>query len=60
MSGDQSFPRPLERGYILIDPNQTTLCAEAFCDFVAVPAQAHRCVDIGPTAPNIQKIDRFF
>src|SRR5580692_8649867 len=41
-----------ERCRILIDPNQMTRCAEAFCDFETVSAQAHRAVDVGPTAPN--------
>src|SRR5271169_5648566 len=44
--------RPLQRRRILIEPNQMSRCAEAFCDFVTVPAQAHRSVDINPATPH--------
>jgi len=44
--------RNLQRCRIFIEPNQMSRCAEAFCDFVAVPAQTHRGVDIGPTPPH--------
>jgi hypothetical protein len=37
-----------------------TRCAEAFCDFVTVPAQAHRSVDIRPAALDSLKFYRFF
>src|SRR5579863_1709381 len=52
--------RNLQRRRILIEPNQMSRCAEAFCDFVTVPAQAHRSVDISPATPHVQKVDRFF
>src|ERR1700756_2162540 len=42
----------LQRCRILIEPNQMSRCAEAFCDFVTVPAKAHRGVDIGPATPH--------
>src|SRR5579884_3440261 len=41
-----------QRRRISIDPNQMTRCAEAFCDFVTVPAEAHRGVDISPATPD--------
>src|SRR5579862_6422858 len=44
--------RNFQRSRILIEANQMSRCAEAFCDFVTVPAQAHRGVDISPTAPH--------
>src|SRR5215470_14678983 len=45
-------PCSFQRLRILIEANQTTRCAEASCDFVTVPAQAHRGVDIGPATPH--------
>ena len=44
----QPFPRDIQRRRIFIEPNQMSRCAEAFCDFETVPAQAHRGVDISP------------
>jgi len=44
----QPGARDVERCRILIEPNQMTRCAEAFCDFETVPAQADRSVDIRP------------
>src|SRR5450631_3715284 len=44
--------RNLQRCRIFIEANQMSRCAEAFCDFVTVSAQAHRGVDIGPTPPH--------
>src|SRR5580698_3893530 len=44
--------RNFQRCRILIEANQMSRCAEAFCDFVTVPAQTHRGVDIGPTPPH--------
>jgi hypothetical protein len=35
-------------------------CAEAFCDFQTVPAQAHRGIQISSATLYGQKIDRFF
>src|SRR5437016_868149 len=49
---DQFFPRDFQRCRILIEPDQMSRCAEAFCDFVAVPAKAHRGVDISPATPD--------
>src|SRR5271165_7091789 len=46
------FARDSERCRILIEANQMSRCAEAFCDFVTVPAQTHRGVDIGPAPPH--------
>src|SRR5579864_7138446 len=43
---DQFFPCDFQRSRALIEPNQMSRCAEAFCDFVTVPAKAHRGVDI--------------
>src|SRR5271157_58744 len=48
----KSDARSLQRRRILIEPNQMSRCAEAFCDFVTVPAKAHRGVDIGPATPH--------
>src|SRR5579862_4361771 len=48
----QPFARDGERCRVLIEPNQMSRCAEAFCDFVTVPAKAHRGVDIGPATPH--------
>ena len=48
---EDSF-RDSERRRILIEANQMTRCAEAFCDFEAVPAKTHRGVDISPTTPD--------
>ncbi len=48
----QPFARNLQRCRILIEPNQMSRCAQAFCDFVTVPAQTHRGVDINPTPPH--------
>ena len=49
-------PKPdacsFKRCRIFIEPNQMSRCAEAFCDFVTVPAKAHRCVDISPATPH--------
>src|SRR5581483_8589144 len=42
-----------QRCRILIEPNQMSRCAEAFCDFVTVPAKAHRGVDISPATPHV-------
>src|SRR5271170_7659327 len=50
--GPKPEARPLQRRRILIEPNQMSRCAEAFCDFVTVPAQAHRSVDINPATPH--------
>src|ERR1700734_3099774 len=44
----QLFLRKAQRRWVFIEPNQMSRCAEAFCDFVTVSAQAHRGVDIGP------------
>src|SRR6202034_2498069 len=59
---DARSPKPdrrnLQRCWILIEPNQMSRCAEAFCDFVTVPAQAHRGVDISPATPHVSKVDR--
>src|SRR5258706_15372264 len=41
----QTLTGDCQRARIFIEPNQTTLCAEAFCYFVAVSAQAHGRVD---------------
>src|SRR5580692_3925969 len=49
---NQPFARDCERCRIFIEANQMSRCAEAFCDFVTVPAQTHRSVDIGPTPPH--------
>jgi len=38
---------------VFIERNQMSRCAEAFCDFVTVPAQAHRGVDISPATPHV-------
>src|ERR1700722_2288111 len=50
-------PKPeagsLQRRRILIEANQMSRCAEAFCDFVTVSAQAHRGVDISPATPHV-------
>ena len=46
------LPRRFQRRRILIEANQMSRCAEAFCDFVTVPAQAHRSVDINPATPH--------
>ena len=46
---DQLLLRDCQRRKILIEANQMTRCAEAFCNFETVPPQAYRCVDIGPT-----------
>src|SRR5215472_8227674 len=43
----------LQRCRVLIEPNQMSRCAEAFCDFVTVPAKAHRGVDIRPATPHV-------
>ena len=56
----QPPPRDSQRLQVFIEANQTTLWAEAPCDCFAVAAQTHRGVDIGPAAPDIQKIGRFF
>ena len=48
----EPFARDFERRRILIEANQMSRSAEAFCDFVTVPAQTHRGVDIGPTPPH--------
>ncbi len=56
----QTFAGNLQRFGIFIEANQMTLCAQAFCDFEAVPAQTHGAVDIGAAAPDFQKVDRFF
>src|SRR6266487_3889512 len=39
------FARDRERCRIFIEANQMSRCAEAVCDFVTVPAEAHRGVD---------------
>src|SRR5690349_3186254 len=40
----QPFARDFERFRVLIEANQMSRCAEASCDFVTVPAKAHRGV----------------
>jgi hypothetical protein len=54
------FLRHRQRRRILIEANQMSRCAEAFCDFVTVPAQAHRGIQISSATLYGQKIDRFF
>jgi hypothetical protein len=49
-----------QRRRILIEANQMSRCAEAFCDFATVPAQAHRGIQISSATLYGQKIDRFF
>src|ERR1700690_3895363 len=44
-TNDQFLPRAFQRRWVFIEPNQMTRCAEAFCDFVTVPAKAHRGVE---------------
>ena len=50
----------LQRRRILIEANQMSRGAEAFCDFQTVPAQPHRGIQISSTPLYGQKIDRFF
>src|SRR5271168_2768684 len=56
----QLLARNLQRCRILIEANQMSRCAEAFCDFVTVPAQADRGIQISSATLYFQKIDRFF
>src|SRR5581483_9380860 len=56
----ETLPRQLQRRRILIEANQTSLWAEAPCDFVRVAAKPEGRVDIGAVAPHVQKMDRFF
>src|SRR3981189_32930 len=46
IEGFQLLVGPFERRGILIEANQMSRCAEAFCDFVTVSAQAHRGIQI--------------
>ena len=50
----------LQRGRVPIEPNQTTLSAEASCDDIRVSAQAQGGIDTGAATPDGQEIDRFF
>src|SRR6266496_3022988 len=54
----QTLACQLQRLRILIEANQMTLCAEAFCDFETVSAQAEGRIDIGSATLDGQKIDR--
>ena len=56
----QTPPRLSQRYRILIEANQTSLSAEAPCDFVGVAAKPEGRVDISAAAPHVQKMDRFF
>ncbi len=56
----QTFAGDLQCVGVFIEGDQTTLSAEALCDFVTVPAQPQGRVDIDPAALGIQKVDRFF
>src|SRR5690348_8138770 len=56
----ETLARQLQRRRILIEANQTSLWAEATCDFVRVAAKPEGRVDIGAAAPHVQKMDRFF
>src|ERR1035438_8190680 len=44
----QSCAGPFERRGVLIEANQMSRCAEAFCYFETVPAQAHRGIEKSP------------
>src|SRR5208282_3001220 len=59
-SVEQDLAGPFQRRGVLIEANQMSRCAEASCDFVTVPAQAHRSIQISSATPYGQKIDRFF
>jgi hypothetical protein len=56
----QALASRLQRPWVLIEANQTTLWAEALCDSEAVPAQSQGGVDIRPAGLDRQKVDRFF
>src|SRR5690242_2322637 len=56
----ETLPRQLQRRRILIEANQTSLWAEALCDFVRVAAKSEGRVDIAAAALHVQKMDRFF